>query len=278
MVKLAVVKEQAYNPKYGYLANKRPTRQFVVMDDTPFYGLLKPFDEQVEVKETNMFQALEQLDFSKEADKSEVDLSEEISAIPDLSEDTYKGFTFEPNSAVVGLGVSEQTYENEYEKLSHLKTLVFIYADKRGLSGADIKDFVQGLTSLKNFIWVLHTDCPLIDQYLLEKAWSEENRKNVRLVGDTVLKLENSLYGGIFPKFYARRLSLDFQFKEPNVLTQVHTIRKGLTRVPIEELGIDTVSETKKSKSVSNVVKPSKGTGTKPKAIKKKKLSRRDLF
>lgn len=286
-----------YRVSKGVISNtKSPVWQFVCMDDTPFFPLLQPEDEVVEVeRKLSMFELAFQLE-GKIDSPSEKTVSEKSEVVVD--EDLSHGFFkeevkdefFQPNASVAGLGVSLKYSKQHMERLTALKVPVFVYCDLKSKGFDEVQTFLkEEVNNLTKMFYVLHISLPFIEQLALHDLLKEYSYKNVRLIGDNVVKLDGSNFSGLFPVELVRHFSLEFNYKN-NVhsTTQVKLIQKTCSATDLSELdyasAIKGISPKKVKPKSEKAPKEVKSKVEKPKKVAvakkpvKKKLDRKSLF
>jgi hypothetical protein len=281
-MKLTVIKQKDYNPNLGVVKNGRPVCQFIASNDTPFAQLLKPTKVEVSNKKE---QSLLDLALSEDIELDTVIEAEEENNSFEVEAET-RSF-FKANKSVVGIGVSDIEYSLHKEDLMKCGCTVFIYYDVRNLDLVALKEFIESKLSptLKAY-HVLHLNLKPYAMKKLRVFLKEYNYKNVRLIGDSVVKLQGLMFGGLFTKSFVTRFNLEFDYLD-NVhpVTQVALTSVDLVSKPIDEIEYKYTSTNSKKSSKqkhgtasTSKTKEKTNKPSKPKRPAKKKVNRRALF
>lgn len=284
-MRLKATKLKDYNPDVALLKDGKPVLQFLVVGDNPFYDLLQPsFEEEVGVKDSSLLDDLFNTYYSEVKNKTrEVEDTLEIEDDLEHFEENQpkeEEVSIVLNKSVCSVGVSKSYYEeNKTGLLENLKCPIFVYHDLRGWNSEALLGYLEEFSSLDSCYHALHVDCEFNVQAELIMFISKNSLKNVRLIGDKVLKLEGYSHCGLFPKKLVQHYSLEYYYnKNVHSTTQVKLVSKGLDKAPIETVQFNratTKQKSTKQKEVKEVKKASKKQSPKP---KKQKLDRRSLF
>lgn len=283
-MRLKVTSLSKYNKDKGWVSKTgSPVWQFVAREDTPFEALLQPLDEVVEVKRSvTMLELVSSLEASSPTQLSPREQSEKFDKeLSSQNEDLLPSFlsvdekveepAFKPNLSVIGYGVSAEYAMLHQEELCELRVPVYVYHDLRNkLSLSSIEELTRVVDKLAKLIYVFQVSLPFSELQDIIARLRDEGYRNVRFIGDNVLKLDGSNMCGLFHNSLVKHFSLEYNYvNNVHTATQVKLLSHNVSSAPVANIDYASAIRGKVSKKKAKPKDKSSATASKHKAVKK---------